>query len=821
MSSTAFQRVASPESPRAASLQRNDAGDRRDPRDRRRIPQPKASGPEEAPPIVDEVLRTQGAPLDAPTRRFHELRFGHSFSHVRVHTDRKAAASAASVNALAYTAGRHVVFGAGQHAPETDRGRQLLAHELAHVVQQRSVTTPAPGALRIDAPDSHLERQAGSAAADSTGQGALPWGALTAVSSPRLSRFSLGGALGSVGDYFGGIGRTVSRAFGSEGYDEQELQDYLAVVTTKDNIENSFDSDNKARAIVHRWKKGEPAYQLTPRQKSLLVREMQSGATLDADERAILDLLKGSENGDLRLIFTDIRVDDLLGDFDGAEAKELKAWLEVRFEGGAAALRTDQPRPQGWLRGSAPLFPYRWDELRRKFESGEYEPYEIIEELARHTLAERDQAARDLTAARVTLQADILKLGDQKAQAADKPAADALERQMRVLIKRSRRMELVMEEAFKDVVIAEPPAVLAGKAKTLTATEKTEALKALKPEGSKPSGAAFEDKLPGESETYEQKLRGLTPRLIQRYWDLAAKHRQPSDHSDPAKMHTLKEMEDLALVSKTETDGVFGKYYDPSKHPPMKADTSSTRGSLHDLWADMEALFGNPKTKFSQKREFARALVSYFFQSDDKLVAPLNRAHNASPSFSKGKPVNEEAKAQAKIIDEFTATPAQVKILNEIDRGWDASADPSTREINIQLFRPKGGPTEDQDFMWDMFQTLIHEYLHTLVAAPYEKFARSFGSGSLEENTLMEGMDSFLDEVAWANIQPRVKDPAMREKVEGPVNAKLPAITVVHPSRRRYPSYSQAVKLINIVGFRNAVLAYFNGDIEKIGGPKP
>lgn len=81
-----------------------------------------------------------------------ELRFGRDFSHVRVHTDSRAAESARQVDALAYTVGPHVVFGAGRFAPETQPGRRLLAHELTHVIQDhgRSVERTAPPELRVD-----------------------------------------------------------------------------------------------------------------------------------------------------------------------------------------------------------------------------------------------------------------------------------------------------------------------------------------------------------------------------------------------------------------------------------------------------------------------------------------------------------------------------------------------------------------------------------------------------------------------------------------------------------------------------------------------
>jgi hypothetical protein len=91
----------------------------------------------DVPPIVHEVLNSPSQPLDAETRSFMEPRFGQDFSQVRVHTDAKAAESAQAVNANAYTIGQDIVFAAGKHAPESNIGKQLMAHELTHVVQQQ------------------------------------------------------------------------------------------------------------------------------------------------------------------------------------------------------------------------------------------------------------------------------------------------------------------------------------------------------------------------------------------------------------------------------------------------------------------------------------------------------------------------------------------------------------------------------------------------------------------------------------------------------------------------------------------------------------
>jgi murein DD-endopeptidase MepM/ murein hydrolase activator NlpD len=122
-------------------------------------PQPSALS--EAPPIVHEVLRAPGHPLEASTRSFMEPRFGHDFSAVRVHADSKAAESARGVNALAYTVGNNIVLGEGRYAPDTTAGSRLLAHELTHVIQQEGAGPYRTLAkLTVDQPGDPLEREA-------------------------------------------------------------------------------------------------------------------------------------------------------------------------------------------------------------------------------------------------------------------------------------------------------------------------------------------------------------------------------------------------------------------------------------------------------------------------------------------------------------------------------------------------------------------------------------------------------------------------------------------------------------------------------------
>lgn len=87
-------------------------------------------------PTVARVLQTPGRALDAQTRIPLENHLGHDLAHVRIHTDGQAAGAAAALHANAFTIGAHVSFAEGRYAPGSEGGRRLLAHELAHVVQQ-------------------------------------------------------------------------------------------------------------------------------------------------------------------------------------------------------------------------------------------------------------------------------------------------------------------------------------------------------------------------------------------------------------------------------------------------------------------------------------------------------------------------------------------------------------------------------------------------------------------------------------------------------------------------------------------------------------
>jgi LysM repeat protein len=111
------------------------------------VPSVQAKSTETAAPPVSltgasdlNARRTSGEPLPPSVRAHFEPQFRVDFSHVRVHKDARAAASAKAMNAKAYAIGNDIVFGTGEYAPETAEGGKLLAHELTHVIQQAGGT---------------------------------------------------------------------------------------------------------------------------------------------------------------------------------------------------------------------------------------------------------------------------------------------------------------------------------------------------------------------------------------------------------------------------------------------------------------------------------------------------------------------------------------------------------------------------------------------------------------------------------------------------------------------------------------------------------
>ena len=128
---------------------------------------------------VRQGLESPSRPLEPDTRSWMESSFHHDFSGVRVHTDSEAARSSRALNSHSYAIGRDVVFSAGAYRPEDPAGRWVLAHELAHVVQQGGRPPNARGEIALET-GRVFESQA-NVAADAVAAGG---------SAPKPSTFS-------------------------------------------------------------------------------------------------------------------------------------------------------------------------------------------------------------------------------------------------------------------------------------------------------------------------------------------------------------------------------------------------------------------------------------------------------------------------------------------------------------------------------------------------------------------------------------------------------------------------------------------------------
>ncbi|CAG0953429.1 hypothetical protein METP3_00349 [Methanosarcinales archaeon] len=147
---------------------------------------------------ITKALKGGGQPLPESTRAFMESRFGQDFSQVRVHFNENAVESSRAVDALAYTVGRDVVFGAGQYVPGTREGKRLIAHELTHVLQQEALPSTAvmqrqPGGTHEADMDLAAEREYGkSGAPKSQTCGRPSWcpaGFCSPYSSEKLAQY--------------------------------------------------------------------------------------------------------------------------------------------------------------------------------------------------------------------------------------------------------------------------------------------------------------------------------------------------------------------------------------------------------------------------------------------------------------------------------------------------------------------------------------------------------------------------------------------------------------------------------------------------------
>lgn len=761
-----------------------------------------------APASVDTTLARPGQPLDRSTRAFVEPRFGRDFSNVRIHRDEDAARSAREIGALAYVSGDHIVLGQGAWGLDTPRGMSLLAHELAHVTQGEDAGTIWRKSI-VDLDD-----------------------------------------------------------FDSGSFSEATLTTYLQKLRTTLTIEDNSDSDDKARGVVRKWLEGGDDFLLEPEIKVLLVKEMQSGFTGNDDERAILNLLEKSARPDVEAMFAPGQLDpeDLDDDFHGDEEDQLRAFYDRLFIGGRENALDSKvvgfnAQPEKGLGAT-----YAYAELRALIDErvkrfslvirdrvpadrddlidayAREEAGRIGAKLALMSTADQAKAGKDLSSDRARRDSQSTAIDSEIDTAPTKAKEDTLKRKKALLKGEVLLLDLLLQSVFRDVAMAAPKtkADRDKLATPLDAATKTAAKEAIAPQTTAkieaeaqgvapPPPPAFNPHaLPGETDTYEDKIKKRIPKLITDMHNALAKNRTAVEHADPSKSRSMKDMQLIANRAKEEVDLVFGAYYDKSKVKAFQGDKRSAagvlirKGNLRDAWQVEE---DKRKADPGYEKRSAKFWLFYLIQNDDEFdtpddtVAEINMAHDASPSFGDDAvALNDEAKVIRKVGDPFVTS--EKRRLFEIGRAWDAFE--LSGDIYIQLFK-KASPASDRKFLWDMYFVLMHEYLHKLASKKYIDYAeRLGGEHSTEGNTLIEGVDSLLTEITWSSAVQHASSPEVRKIVEpDAVKAGLPFDISLLPKvpHRRYSNYENAVRLVAVVGIHNLYAAYFNGRVEMIGGP--
>ncbi len=754
-----------------------------------------------------EEIQTQlsgGHALDGGAQARMGAAFGHDFSDVRVHTDSGAAGLSDRLNARAFTVGSDIAFSAGEYRPGTLIGDALIAHELAHVVQQRGGVQAAERDPLRESPSLETEADDAAVAAILSVQSDS-----SAIPRNRLQLSSLK------------TGLRLQRCGGP--YSDTDLQEFLKKVE-KEGVQRGFYDDDRARDVVRRWKEGGKGFDLTPRIKNRLIQGMLDGDVGGDDERGILDLLEFSDNGDLRLIFAKgegVSPLTLDKEFDGDNLKELLGFYEERFTGGRAALVKGDVAPKGSPKKGAPHFPYSWESFERRLLEIPYRPEDVANYVHSLPPAEQVKARTDLNDKRAGHQKkldDLGKIIGEKTRAALAKAGkqwkamspkeqleaqlDAAPNEMFVvqdLTHKLERFEAVLSSIIHETAKRGVEAATAEAVAPRTQAEKEAVKSTVKPAA--PGTSAFTDKA-----GYESALRAAVVELINHY------HKKYVQDVSRTDLNTLERLAQIANKGRDSVNDAFGAQWGigPEFQPGV---------NLIDLHLEVEQKVRSipPAARPPALKEAMRGELRKWM-AREKDLREVNRKFKANPKFTEeGAPDNDEAHIQVKIANDIGASDTQR--IFEIVRGWPGSHFEGV--VKLQTPKKPTGPEERQQF-WKLYQTSIHEYIHSLMNGRYRTYAESFpgGSKSREFNTLVEGVASVFHEMVWQSVQSKLSTKELRDVVEGPAYAGEAFDASVIPDIKdiRYGSFEEAQALIARVGIANVMLAFFKGRIDLIGG---
>jgi hypothetical protein len=480
----------------------------------------------------------------------------------------------------------------------------------------------------------------------------------------------------------------------------------------------------------------------------------------------------------------------------------------------AARTPTATAPPVATAAPSITAFGWKDAKLGTTVDSGTAE--QLATYLASLTPAARDAALAELQGARRHYRGQLT--------GTDRPTAIAIS-------ERVQRADVSLHASYSDTAVAQgaggadapaggwargkrPPGLTAG-THTPTAAERDELRDAMAPARRRSASgqlADFHSAAPaGTSDAYEQRIYKHLHETIDRLLIDLVDNKRSADHRDSSKLNPWARYEELAAIAKEETDKVFGRYV---TGPTFRHTNGRHLGNLRDRFEEevaSQAALGR-----GGRRQQAEQLIEYFLQSE-RAIQKINAEHDAVPERTTLSPGETRSEADILAGAVKTIAAAREQQLLDIDRGWEGTAGGGI--VSLQRWKASDDHGQRAHF-WDSFQTMIHEYLHTLTHPAYSAYANTMPGGdkSLQYNTLIEGMTSAMTEIVWVNVAPRVRDKTFAERVETPALYIDPdesaAACPVVPAR--YPSYHQAMELITIVGPRNVFAAYLLGEVDMI-----
>lgn len=324
--------------------------------------------------------------------------------------------------------------------------------------------------------------------------------------------------------------------------------------------------------------------------------------------------------------------------------------------------------------------------------------------------------------------------------------------------------------------------------RTLTAAEKAAFRRAITTEQRAPGGAlpTFHRIIGSTPTPYEDRIRAaLNSSITALHTSLVTS--RPARVA--ANLMQAPEINAIGNRAKAVTDLVFGRY----KTGPALAFGLNIRDQFEVRDAEIAASAAAADAAAAWR-------VDKLLQGED-VIKDIDREHGAVQSRA----------AEAALVGPVRSSviAARRAELLAIHRNWPASA--GGGEINLQRYRGTTAASS-RDNAWDLFSTVIHEYIHTLEHPNHE----AFRSGLAEQRggfVLREGATDYFAKVVWDGL---TFDAALRSAVEGASHD--PAHPTAHPIPQpaRYDEWVNAERGVGIVGIRNLMAAFFRGRTDLI-----